>query len=219
MFKQFLIAWILITLSFTGMGQKNTIEYGFHGGLNVNSSHGSSSLNKKAGSTLGYHLGSHVKVKMTNHFGVKAILQYEQLGWAYRSLYFENNTGTGFSKGDVTYHLNYLNLPLLAEYEFGNKIKFNGQAGIFVGALLKNQYITTIQDRSPSKIKSDNWKLLNYGISVGIGSQITLTQKMKLNIDLRNSLGLCNLYKSSNSAQGTQKTNSLLISSGLSFLL
>jgi outer membrane protein with beta-barrel domain len=219
MIRYFLFSSILVVLFFPAIAQEKSIEYGFHGGINFNSSHGGSLVNGKSTTAIGYNAGSHIKLRLTSHFAVKGILQYEQIGWAYRSLTFENSSGTGLANGDVTYKLSYLNLPLLAEYEFGQKIKFNSSAGLFFGTLLKNQLITNIEGQATTKSSSKNLSVFNYGVSFGIGTQIPIARKIKLNFDLRNNLGLANLNKSSISSQSTQKTNSLSISSGLSFRL
>lgn len=205
--------------------QKNSKEFGFHGGINFNSANGNGINRNYRSMQFGFNAGGSIKINCTNNFGVKIIFNYEQYGWAYRSLFLENASGTDIGKGDIIYKLNYLNFPVLAEYVVGNKIKFYANAGVFVGFLIKNERITKVKEGlnggAPSTSSSSlNYsKAINYGIAAGFGIQMSLTHKIKLNINLRNDAGLANINKPLGSTSNSVKTNSLSISPGLTFPL
>jgi opacity protein-like surface antigen len=200
--------------------QSNTYEYGLHGGININSAFGSSINAAYKGTLPGLSLGAHVKINTSTHFGIKASIDYDQQGWAYRSLAFEDMTGTTFAKGDVLRKLNYLNVPIVAEYTVGKKVKFKANAGAFFGLLLSNQIVTQITDPFPPNTESttrsksqQNIQATNFGLSAGAGLQIPISKKMKLDIDLRNHYGLSNIYKKENAL----RLNTFSILLGLTF--
>ena len=219
MIKYISLSTLFLILFSFGNAQEKQVDLGFNGGPSFNSSHGSSLTNNQTGTLMGYTVGGHVRFGITKHLGIKAILQYEQNGWSYRSMTFENSSGTGLVNSDLDYKLNYLNLPLLAHYEFGQGVKFNGSGGVFIGALLKNQLITKIEDQPAVKSSSKGLRTFNYGLSFGIGTQIPISSKVKVSLDLRDNLGLADLNKSPNSSRSTLKTNSLSITSRLTFSL
>lgn len=214
-----------ICLFLISNGQKTSTEYGFQTGLNLNSAYGSSVSKDLKGILPGLSIGAHIKINLKKQFGLKMIVAYDQYGWAYRSVYLEDNTGTALGKGDVLFKLNYLNLPVLAEYSFGNKIKFYVDAGMFFGVLLNNWLITKVNEPlSPGQVtvtknKSAYRNSTNFGICLGFGTQIPIASKIKLNFDLRNSTGLSNINKSSSAGSSTIKTNTISILGGLSFKL
>lgn len=115
MTKYFLTAALFLLFSFIVYVQKNPVEYGFHGGLTFNYVHVRGVAPYPKSGTFGCNIGGHVKVNTTRHIGFRAILQYEQNGWAYRSLMFENVAGNGLAKREAIFKSNYLTLPVLAE--------------------------------------------------------------------------------------------------------
>lgn len=218
--KNIFLSLILLSFFLFSSGQKNTIEFGFQSGLNLNSAYGNAINKDYKGVLTGLSIGGHFKVNMTKHFGLKAILSYDQYGWAYRSLTFEDSWGSGLVKGDVLNKLNYLNLPILAEYSFGEKIKFNINGGVFFGYLLNNKMVIIIKEPTVSNNEStsDNYKSANFGLSVGAGVQIPVTAKIKFDFGIRNSTGLTNIYTSNtNNNSSIIKTNSFLILAGVVF--
>ncbi len=221
MTKQIFSALLFIFSFSIGKAQDHLLAYGINAGINFNNARGNA-LNKEFADNLkGYAFGGLVKMNLTNKFGVKLQLQYEQNGWAYRGLIFENSTGTGLVKGDILYKLNYLNLPVSAEYSFGNKTIFNLNAGLFFGFLLNGK--TIVKEPTMSGIithtTTAKTKTTNNGITVGAGMQIPITTSIKLGIGLQDNLGLKNINPSSGLLQSSIRTNSFLIHTGLTFIL
>ncbi len=207
--------------------QKNTQSYGINTGVNLNTARGNVVYKPAVGVLPGIHLGAYYKINFTNTVALKIMLAYDQMGWAYRSLYFENSNGTGIVKGDVLQKINYLNLPVVAAYSFGKKIKFTAEAGVFTGLLLNNKTITKITEAaapntppSTTKSSSANRKKINYGLVAGAGMALPLTSSTQLHFNCANNFGLANIYKSSPGQPTTTiKTNTFSITAGLSFLI
>jgi opacity protein-like surface antigen len=193
------------------------MELGFQSGVNLSSPYGDNISKEQTGILAGLHIGGHVKINITSHFGVKAILAYDQIGASYSPLMLENSTGTGIVKGKLVSKLNYLNLPLLAEYSFGNKVKFNVNAGAFAGLLLKYTLITKTEEPgvSANRTSPDTRKSTNFGASAGAGIQLPITSSMKLDLGIQDNLGLSNTYNDG----GTTKINSIAFTGGLTFVI
>jgi opacity protein-like surface antigen len=222
--KNIFFSLICISLFFISKAQKHSMEYGFQSGLNLNSIHGNTGLKQSASVLTGLSVGGHFKINMNKRFSVKATLAYDQYGWALRSLVFADNFGAEIGKTDVLIKLNYLNLPLLAEYSFGNKVKFNLDGGIFLGFLVSNKIITKVTEslqpgQAPKTIStSENNKATNFGMSFGAGLQIPVTHTIKLDFGVRDNLGLANIYKSQ-AAGSAIKTNAFSILAGATFVI
>ena len=218
MSKRLLFSFFFIILYCISNAQTKSLEYEFNGGVNLNSPYG----NRGTSMSAGYNVEGYIKPRVGKHFSIKTGLQYEQNGWAYRSLILESNITSGSSTSDIIYKLNYLNLPILGEYSIGRRVKFYADGGVFIGALL-NSVILEKQKQSASnqvniiKSSSDYYRRINFGVSIGVGTRIPLASKVNLVFDVKNNLGLTNIAKTTSNS--TMKTNAISISSGLAFFL
>ena len=222
MIKQLFFCVIFLSLYATAAAQKTTTELGFQAGVNINSAYGDGIAKSVRDNMAGLHLGGHFKINMNSHFGLKAILAYDQNGWTYRNLTFSNANGTGLETGDVLNRLNYLNMSMLVEESFGNKIKFYLNGGGFIGRLLSNQMITKIKQPASRTDKSSSSfrQSMNFGITAGSGIQIPINTTTKLSFGVQDNLGLSNIYKPQNgSPNATIKTNAITVLAGLTFAL
>ena len=224
--KRILLSLFLINLFIIGNGQKSKFEYGFQSGLNISSSYGDAFSQVKRGPLTGLHIGGHLKVTKTENWGFKFLVSYDNIGWIYKSLTLESNTSsTGLMNVDISIKLNYLNMPVLAEYSFGNKIKINVDGGFFLGILLNNKVITEVKEPIPPnqepilESSSIARKGTNFGLSLGSGVQIPIASRLTLDFNVRDNLGLTSINKSQSSYSVGMKTNTFTISAGLSFKL
>ena len=221
--KKTLLLNLLFLTAFTIFAQKKKVEYGFQGGINLNSAYGDGVATSLLSNTTGLSAGVHIKWNTSNHFGIKVLPSYDQFGWAYRSFIFESGLFTG-SKSDLFYKFNYINLPIVAEYSVGKKVKWNINTGVFTGFLLKGKII---EKNSPPlalgqlavvEYTIQDVKKFNFGVTVGTGLQVPLTSTISLNLDVRNSTGLIRTIKQG-SGYSSSKTLTYSLLSGLSFQL
>lgn len=105
-----------------------------------------------------YHFGSYVQNNFSEHFGFQIEMLFSNKGCNYES---------DSLKGNIS--LNYLNWPLLLEYQLGNKIDFN--AGVEIGFLVAGE---------------DVYRGFDLGIDVGVEYDLS----KKLVAGLRYSQGL-----------------------------
>lgn len=223
--KRILLITIFVSFILVSNAQASKIEYGFQSGLNISTAYGTSIVKDYRSPLMGLHVGGHIKLNKSQHWGIKFLLSYDQIGWTYKSLTIENAEGNGLLNVDMLFKLNYLNLPMLAEYSFGKKVKIHVNGGPFIGILLNNKIVTKLNEPVPpneqakTETSSENRKAMNVGLSLGSGIQIPIASKLKLDFNLMNNLGLSNIYKSNTSEVGEIKTNAFTISAGLTFEL
>lgn len=218
--KRYLIVTLML-IAIKSNAQKHNWEYGFQAGININSAYGTA-VSKDYKSILpGLGIGGHIQYNLSNHIGITALPQYDQNGWSYRNLTFASASGNGLDKGDVLMKRNYLNLPILATYTTGKKIKFTIGTGVFFGLLLSNHFIVKIKEPTTSSTKStsSSAKSFNFGITANAGIQIPLQQKLKLIIGIHNNYGLVNTNKTASAYTSTIKTNALSLITGLTLPL
>lgn len=216
---------ILISIFGITFSQKS-MEYGFLGGVNVNSTVGENFFNKEnLGVYVGKSFGGFFKINLSKQLGLKGMLQYDQNGFAFKGLTFEDVNGAAYpNTSNVILRNTYLNMPILAEYSFGKKLKINLNAGPFVGILLSSNlifekakgYLNGVQ--IPRKQKSENYQSLNYGIALGANFSMSVTKKVNLQFGVNNNFGLAKIFKSGY-LESKGKQNALSVLAGLSFRL
>lgn len=218
-------AFIVVLLFFNLVvhAQKSKIEIGFQGGVNLNTVYGSGIDREVLGNTTGLSIGGNAKWNIIDRFGIRAQLSYDQMGYSLRNLYLEDSVN-GLAKADIRFKLNYLNLPVMAEFAFGRKVKFMIDAGGFIGVLLNskalvNRVLPNGDHPFWYSSPSSGYKKLNAGIATGLGIQIPLVSKVALTINARNYTGLTNISKSSAGYTFSRKTMTFSFLSGLSFQL
>lgn len=221
--KRIIFIAIFINLFLSSIAQKGKIEYGFEPGLNISTAHGDGVSKDYMSPLSGLHMGGYMKINRDEHWGFKFLLSYDKIGWIYKSLSIQNNTGTGLVTADILFNLDYLNMPVLVEYSFGKKLKLNFAGGPFLGILLNNKIVTNLRQPIPpnqeasSQVSSNNRESLNFGLSLGTGIQIPIASKIKLDFNLRNNIGVTNIYKSNSGQGSTIKINTFSILAGLTF--
>lgn len=221
--KKVLLPVLLLLFAFTVLAQTKKIEFGFQGGINLNTVYGSGISKEVKGNITGSSIGGNAKWNTTNWFGIRVQLSYDQMGYALRNLYLEDSVN-GLAKADVRFKLNYLNLPVMAEFTFGKKVKFMLDAGGFVGVLLNSK--ATVNRVLPNgdqslwySFPSTGYKKLNAGLAAGLGIQVPLTSKIALTLNARNDAGLTNISNSSAGYAFSRKTKTFSFLSGISFQL
>ncbi len=219
--KQFLISSLLLLgCYFMSFSQQKQFEFGLHSGVNFNSARGYAFTGFKPGNLFGVHFGFDIHYKFSENFGVKAMPQIDQNGWAHRSLYFEGIPPSGpLQKGDALTRLAYLNLPVLATFTTGSRIKFTAGAGFFGGYLLEELLVIKADKSSGSTLSgssssSENYKSYNYGLSFNAGVIFPMSKRLNFQAGMLDNFGLANINKSGE----TIKTNALSAMVGMVFL-
>tara|TARA_B110000967_G_scaffold168645_1_gene177701 strand:- start:119 stop:751 length:633 start_codon:yes stop_codon:yes gene_type:complete len=156
---------------------------------------------------IDFLIGASFEYYLNENLLLKTNLNYERTSFGDSSP-FTDNRGILIGQVKVTTNFDYLTIPIMAKYEFGNSKKFFVNGGPFLGFLLSAENKADIP--SVGQITDNgNSKNIDVGLSFGIGTKIYINDKSDLNIELRENLGLLNISDNEVYEGGNLKTNSL----------
>ncbi len=163
-------------------------------------------------SKTGLHFGVVGSLELTNKFSLLAELLYSQQGYKIGRSAFTNNESTRYV---LITNLNYLNLPILANYEFLKNWSFHAgpQIGVFLSGNYKigeiisgNGDIITLPSFGGGGIKK-----LDGGVSIGTGYAIG----KHLFVQARYAIGVLN--RSQGNSNNKDQNNVIQVSVGYKF--
>ena len=161
---------------FTANAQK--VYFGIKGGVNVSSLNYND--NSERESKIGFHVGGLAHIHASNTWAIQPEILYSLEG-AKSTLAGTNN--------EVTYNLNYINVPVLLQYFFHNGFRLEGgpQIGFLLSAKAKTGNIS-VDDKS--------FESTSLSIPLGVG----YLTSMGIGIDARYVFGLSNINDNENGA-------------------
>lgn len=163
--KVFLL--FLTVFSTTAFSQgKGDVEFGFTIGGNLSNI---TQADYTYSYAVGYNAGISMEYYFSNSWGIKSKLMYDKLGWNDDFIY---NTITD-SFVITNFRLDYLTIPVMADYHFGNQKEFYFNFGPYVGILL-NAHDT----RFNSDVK-EFFNPTDFGLMLGVGYIQLLSDKVK----------------------------------------
>ncbi len=101
------------------------------------------------------------------------------------------------------YNFNYLAIPILfrAHLMPEKRVRPFINAGPYLGFLTRQKsYLYEDNDEISSNVDTDNYRRFDIGVSGGIGVDFLIGEKMHLDFELRDNLGLMNISESDNSS-------------------
>ena len=161
---------------------KGAVEYGFNAGSNI-STVVSSEDNADSGN--GFNVGFAADFYFSDRWSIKGKLIYDQKGW-------DNDVITDLDTGntyDTNYNLNYLTVPVMANWHFGKKRNWYLDFGPYVGFLMSAE-----DTRFGADVK-EYFNSTDFGLSYGIGVKIPLNNKVKLSLEYEEQTGFSNVFK------------------------
>jgi hypothetical protein len=114
-----------------------------------------------------------------------------------------------FATGDArfTTTLHYISVPLNIKYYIGSKKKFYATGGLFAAFLIDSSL------RADGNKVDDSgnlgFKTVDFGLNLGLGTKIKLTETQNLNIELRDNLGFANISNNNYASSDKIRTNSI----------
>jgi hypothetical protein len=117
----------------------------------------------------------------------------------------------------VKLKMQFISLPILVRYKFGNKNDFYINGGPFISYLLKSELSNDYDNTSLDMTKS--FKKIDYGLVLGFGKTFKLKNNTELSVEIRENLGLNNISSKPVVDDGSIKTNSLNLICNYSFNL
>ncbi|WCO00705.1 porin family protein [Psychroserpens ponticola] len=154
---------------------------------------------------VGYLFGVSIDYYLKENLSLKTNINYERKIKKLQLTYF-SYTSEEIGTENFSEIYEYINIPILLKYEFGNSTFFvNG--GPFFNYLLNNK----IEPDFPNE-DSDSYteqKKIDFGFSLGIGTNISLNEKNDITIEIRDDLGIIDTGYVPKSVKGTVKTNAV----------
>lgn len=193
MTKFFIISLIVLGFATTAFAQtKNSTEVGFSVGYNAATvtADGATNTKRRAGFSAGF-LADHYFSDSWSLFGK---LIYDQKGWA--NGYITTPTSSTYTD----YHLNYLTIPVLAEWHFGRTKNWYLNFGPYASILLSASETAT---NYPIKDFISN---VDAGLDLGIGVKFPVADKTKFFIEFNGEGGVTDIFKNNS---GSSIYNSL----------
>jgi hypothetical protein len=167
--------------AFSGQAQtKGDVEFGVNTGYNSSSAH---TRYFSADYSSGFNLGVSAAYYIDEEWSIRARLQYDKKGWD--NDVFVDNLGTEWISD---YTLNYMTLPITANYHFGNKNNWYLNVGPYVGFLMN------AEESSHNTDVSNEYKSTDFGISMGIGVKIPVSNKLKLFFEIESQSGFSDIF-------------------------
>jgi hypothetical protein len=210
---------ILFLAKNTLCAQTSKIDLGLQGSPSLMSMHGNEILNNDHQSGLGFSAGISAQFHVNKHWSVVTDINFERKG-THSDGVLTDNLGEVIGTFRCKQQFDYLALPVLVRYHFGEQIQFFVNAGPFVGYLLhQNNKISSDLFGLTSYSSKADFNPLDAGVSAGFGMTAHFNSKFSYAIELRNNLGIYNISALPVINNEKVQTNSLNLSVSLRYLL
>lgn len=161
---------------------KGNVEFGLGagiGGTTVSDDNGNNSSSRTA-----FNAGISGDYYFSDRWSLKAKLLYDQKGW--NNGYFSDaNSESTYGN----YHLDYLTLPVMANWHFGRTRNWYLNFGPYIGFLLSAKFSENNFDLKPYFNKVDG------GLAFGIGIKFPIADQTKFFIEFDGQGGIANIAK------------------------
>lgn len=195
---------LLSVASFTAFSQeKGSFELGFNVGPNFATVQSGSNTNTDL--RIGFNVAAFGDYFFSDRWSIKGKLVYDQKGWD-KGFFTNLDNGQSF---ETDYRLDYLTIPVMANWHFGKTRNWYLNFGPYAGFLLSAE---------ESRFGTDLKEVMNstdFGLALGIGVKIPVTSKIKILIEADGQSGFSDIIKDN---QGSSIMNSRSsINAGLVF--
>ncbi|MGL2966234.1 porin family protein [Flavobacterium sp. XGLA_31] len=198
---------IILALGITTISsaqKKGDVEFGLNIGYNSSSV---SNSRETSDSKSGFNFGGSADYYFSRAWSIKGKLIYDQKGWDNG---FIEDSQTGFQY-NTDYRLNYLTIPIMANWHFGNDRNWYLQFGPYMGFLLSAE-----ETRFGTDVKKA-FNTNDFGLTLGIGVKIPVSDKVKLFFEFDGQGGVDDIFKQNDYSAVTNSRTS--INFGANFLL
>jgi hypothetical protein len=219
---------LLVLFSVFAYAQTGKIRFGVHAGLNYSGLRGYTipaniEAQYEESAAFGYLGGVSLTYPLKEKISLRVELNYERKTQkADNTIEIRNSFEEPAQRYSFTSkrHYDYLVLPILLQYRFTDKNSFFVHGGPFVGYLLNATLTSDLNapelDNSDVDL-SDDYKKLDYGLTIGLGKNFDIGNQNSLHVEIRNNLGLAKINAIDVWNGGDVRTNSLNFILGYSF--
>jgi opacity protein-like surface antigen len=186
---------------------KGDVEFGFNVGYNYSTV--SDEVNS-ADSGYGFNVGASADYYFSSSWSLKTKVIYDQKGW--NNGFIQNSfdpVEPAFV--ETNFNLNYVTVPVMANWHFGNTKNWYLNFGPYVGFL-----VSADETRFDTDLK-EAFNSTDFGLSFGIGVKIPVSDKLKLSLEYEGQGGFTDIFADNpdNAVQNTRGSFNV----GLNFLL
>lgn len=202
-----LLSIAILALGFVSISlaqNKGNVEFGVHIGYN-NSTVTVSNSFLQADNGIGFNAGFAADYYFSDRWSIKGKLIYDQKGW-------DNGTFANGNEQYITnYNLNYLTVPVLANWHFGSKRNWYLNFGPYAGFLL------SAEETAGGINVKEAFNRNDFGLALGIGVKIPVSDKLKISLEYEGQGGYSNIFKESDGSRVQNSRTSFNV--GVNFMM
>jgi len=164
---------------------------------------------------VNFLVGVSIEIPLNEKFSFVGNINYERKSYKRNVVFSQSNfedfdpilDNRTYISEEYKTRLEYITIPLNLKHYIDSKKKFYANGGPFLGFFLNSNYKT---DGENSGYGNDNFKTLDFGLNLGIGTNFKINEKSSLNLEIRHNYGLIDInnIKSSGTFTSYVKTNS-----------
>ena len=165
--------------------EQGSIEFGVGAGVNFSTVTEGDNTSNNGGSRTAFNAGISGDFFFSDRWSIKVKAQYDSKGW--KNGYVEDYNTNTYSEGPMK--LNYITVPVMANWHFGKTRNWYLNFGPYVG-FLANAKIEGYDAKYA-------FKSVDSGLALGIGVKIPVSERCKVFIEYDGQAGLTNIAKES----------------------
>jgi hypothetical protein len=157
---------------------------------------------------LNFLVGGSIEIALNEKFSFLGNINYERKTFKNT---IEKSDFEGFDPiidlelVDVKLRLEYITIPLNLKYYFGTSKRFFINGAPYVGVFLDSQSKT--EGKKSGSDENFLFKTFDFGANFGVGSRFEISDKYRLNLEIRHNYGLSNISDVQVVNGGSVKTN------------
>ncbi|CAH8289737.1 outer membrane protein with beta-barrel domain [Mariniflexile fucanivorans] len=210
--RNFITAFIFLLIYQFSQSQNNdNFKVGLNLGSNLFDLTHDESFNRYKGA-LSYSFGMSFEYIINSKFSIVSNINYDNkiMKTDYYSFYDLENMQELPAEDKTKF--NYINVPLLIRFYFGNNNTFYSNAGLFYNYAINIQNVGKLKETGETVTFFEHEKIIkkyDYGVSLGIGTNFNLGDKNVFSIELKDELGIANIADYHHTNLATLKTNTI----------
>lgn len=190
-----------LTLLFSLLSSaQEEIKYGINAGPTLSAIRGDGHA-KDFSYAFGYMAGITIEKPLNQRFSFCAAINYERKSSVQKTNYSYSDTIIGPDGNPVDYTtevdskitttLDYIVVPLNIKYYLDIYESYYVTGGGFAAYAFTDKY--TVKGDAPTNGYQQDYKKMDYGVSLGFGTKFKLTRTQYLNIEIRDNFGVANI--------------------------
>jgi len=207
--KKFFTTLLICTgIYFSASAQKtNQVEFGVNIGSNESYviQNQSTYYANSSDAVYGFNVGFSAEYYFSNRWGLKGKIIYDQKGWG--NGYIIGSDGSEID--GVNFQLNYITVPVMANWHFGRNRNWYLNFGPYAGFLLSAKETNDNIDVKNAFSSTD------FGLALGIGLKIPISNNVKFFIEAEGQGGATNITADNSGSTVQSERSSLNI--GINF--